>query len=96
MTKDWDQPDMETSTSFDPPKAIHFTDTEIETGVVIKSLLDSCFHQEFQVLDLKVAMSVSNSRRNTDYQIMGKLFTQMMITNGKSLPMMRVKLTFSH
>jgi len=30
-----------------------------------------------------------------DYQIMGKLFTQMMVTNGKSLSIMRGKLTSS-
>lgn len=46
------------SSASDLPNVIHFTDTEIETGVVIKSFLDICFHQEHSVLDLKVAGSV--------------------------------------
>lgn len=48
----------ERCSKLDLPKVTHFTDNEIETGVVIKSFLDICFHQEYQVLDLKVGISV--------------------------------------
>jgi hypothetical protein len=49
---------IERSSPSDLPKVINFTDTDIETGVVIKSFLDICFHQEYQVLDRKVAGAV--------------------------------------
>jgi hypothetical protein len=60
---------IERSSKSDLPKVIHFTDDEIETGVVIKSFLDICFHQEYQVLDLEVGISVIGFARKYEFYI---------------------------
>jgi len=49
---------IEESSPSELPKVINLSDPDIETGVVIKSFLDICFHQEYQVLDRKVAGNV--------------------------------------
>lgn len=49
---------IERSSPSDSPKVLDFSDPDIETGVVIKSFLDICIHQEFDFLDCRVADDV--------------------------------------
>jgi hypothetical protein len=44
--------------STNTPKDIDFVDPDIETGVVIKSFLEICLHQEYKSLDGPVSNAV--------------------------------------
>jgi hypothetical protein len=40
------------------PKVINFADPDIETGVVIRSFLDICLHQEYTLLEGPTASAI--------------------------------------
>ena len=60
---------IERSPPSDLPKVINFSDPDIETGVVIKSFLDICFHQEYRVLDRKVGSAVIDFAQKYEFNI---------------------------
>jgi hypothetical protein len=60
---------IERSTPSDLPKVINFSDPDIETGAVIRSFLDICLHQEYHVLDNKIASAIVDFAQKYEFNI---------------------------